>query len=66
PHVRRNGHRAQIAIRVGVGRVLNRTGATIDLGRSKALDGVGSAVYLVTTVKDSQISSTSGLAGQNP
>jgi glycerol kinase len=25
--------------------VFDRTGATIDLGRSKALDGVGSTVY---------------------
>jgi hypothetical protein len=55
-----------MSIRMGVGPVLNRTGATIDLGRSKALDVVGSTVYLVTTVKDSQTSSTSGYAEQNP
>jgi hypothetical protein len=51
---------------MGVGPVLNRTGATIGLGPSKALDVVGSTVYLVIIVKDSQTSSTSGYAEQNP
>lgn len=55
-----------MSIRMGVGPVFNRTGATIGLGPSKALDVVGSTVYLVTTVKDSQTSSTSGYAEQNP
>lgn len=55
-----------MSIRMGVGRVLNRTGATIGEGPSKALDVVGSTGYPVTTVKDSQPSSTSGRAELNP